>query len=143
MYGGQSEVLPSTELSFEGAARACGELDLVFGAGFFGVLFEGQGDQLVDQPAGGNAAGFPEFWVHADGSEAGDGVYFVEIDLAAFFLEEESHAGHAAEFERAECIYRVLLDFLHLRGLDPAGEQQLRSLFQLFSSVAAKFSYLS
>ena len=29
------------ELAFEGAGGACGEFDGVFGAGFFGVLFEG------------------------------------------------------------------------------------------------------
>jgi hypothetical protein len=28
-------------LAFEGAGGACGEFDGVFGAGFFGVLFEG------------------------------------------------------------------------------------------------------
>jgi len=29
------------DLAFEGAGGACGEFDGVFGAGFFGVLFEG------------------------------------------------------------------------------------------------------
>ena len=29
------------ELAFEGAGGACGEFDGEFGAGFFGVLFEG------------------------------------------------------------------------------------------------------
>jgi hypothetical protein len=31
-------------LRFQCAAGAGGELDLVFGAGFFGVLFDGQGE---------------------------------------------------------------------------------------------------
>ena len=35
-------------LSFEGPAGAGGEFDLVFGPGFFGVLFESQRDELVD-----------------------------------------------------------------------------------------------
>src|SRR5258708_4148663 len=140
MYGGQSEVLPSTELSFEGAARACGELDLVFGAGFFGVLFEGQGDELVDEFAEGNAAGFPELRVHADGSEAGDGVHFVEIDFAAFFLQEKIDAGHTAEFEGAKRLDGVVLDFLHLRGLEVGGNQELRAFFQIFCGVVVKFA---
>ncbi len=47
----------------------------------------------------GDAAGFPEFGVHADGSEAGDGVHFVEIDFSTYFSEKKIDAGHAAEFE--------------------------------------------
>jgi len=31
---------PATGLAFERAGGACGEFDGVFGAGFFGVLFE-------------------------------------------------------------------------------------------------------
>jgi hypothetical protein len=44
MYRGVIGDRPNTGLSVEGAGGAGGELDLVFGAGFFGVLFEGQGD---------------------------------------------------------------------------------------------------
>src|SRR5260370_39653503 len=112
-------------LALEGAGGAGGEFDLVFGAGFFGVLFESQFDQLVDEFAEGNAAGFPELWIHADGSEAGDGVHFIEIDLATLFLEEEVHSGHAASLESAKSIYRILLDFFDLRGLEIGATQEL------------------
>jgi hypothetical protein len=44
MCGGLTGGWPSTGLSFEGAAGASGEFDLIFGAGFFGVLLEGQID---------------------------------------------------------------------------------------------------
>src|SRR5882762_494959 len=76
----------------EGATGAGGELDLVFGARFFGVLFEGQLNQFVDEFAERDAAGLPKFRVHADGGEAGNGVHFVKINLAAFFLQEEVDA---------------------------------------------------
>jgi hypothetical protein len=82
-------------LAFESAGGACGQFDGVFGAGFFGVLFEGQLDEFVDELGEGNAAGFPEFGVHADGGEAGDGVHFVEIDFSAFFSKEKIDASHA------------------------------------------------
>src|SRR5260370_23433692 len=111
---GAADNFREADAGVEGARGAGGKLDLVFGAGFFGVLFEGEFDQFVDELAKGDAAGFPEFGVHADGSEAGNGIHFVEIDLAAFFLEKEIDAGHAAEFQRAKSVYRVLLDFLDL-----------------------------
>ncbi len=130
----------TSDLCVEGAGGAGGELDLVLGAGFFGVLFESQLDEFVDQFAEGNAAGFPELGIHADGSEAGDGVYFVEIDLAAFFLQEEIDAGHAAEFEGAKCGDGILLDFLHLRGLELGGNQKLRAFFEIFRGVIVKFA---
>jgi len=54
-------------LAFESAPGPCGKLDLVFGAGFFGVLFEGMLDQFVDQFTERDAAGFAEFDMRADG----------------------------------------------------------------------------
>src|SRR4029077_9652787 len=82
----------------------------------------------------------PHFREHADGSEAWDGVDLVEIDLAGFFLQEKIDAGHAAEFERAESLYGVLLDFLHLRGLEFGGNHDLRTLFEILRGVIIKFA---
>src|SRR4029077_20460860 len=82
----------------------------------------------------------PHFREHADGSEAWDGVDLVEIDLAGFFLQEKIDAGHAAEFERAESFYGVLLDFLRLRGLEFGGNHDLRTLFEILSGVIVKFA---
>ena len=86
------------------------------GAGFFGVLFEGQCDEFVDELGEGNAAGFPEFGVHADGSEAGDGVHFVEIDFAAVFFQEKIDASRAFEFEGAKRLDGEVLKFFDLGG---------------------------
>jgi len=43
----------ASRLKFQGRLRTGGELDLVLGAGFLSVLFEGQFDQLVDEFAEG------------------------------------------------------------------------------------------
>ena len=65
----------------------------------------------------GMPAGFPEFRVHADRGEAGDGVDLVEEEFSAgAFLEEEVDAGHAAQFERAKGLDREFLNRFDLRG---------------------------
>jgi len=127
-------------LGFEGAGGAGGEFDGVFGAGFFGVLFEGQLDELVDELGEGDAGGFPEFGVHADGSETGNGVHFVEIDFPAVFFEEEIHASHAVEFEGAKGFDRVLLEFFDFHGFEFGGNQKLRAFFEVFGGVVVELA---
>src|SRR5713226_8521276 len=99
---------------FEGARGAFRQLDLIFRAGFFAVLLKRELNQLVNQIAEGDSARFPEFRIHADGGEAGYSIYFVEINLSAFFLEEEIHARHAAQFQSAKRIHGELLNFFYL-----------------------------
>src|SRR5260370_21540691 len=126
--------------SFEGATGAVGKLDLVFSTGFFGVHLESELDELVNEFAEGNATGFPHFWVHDDRGEARYGVHFVEIDFAAFLLEEEIHAGHTAQFQRAKRIDRILLNLFYLRRSELRGDQELRAFFQIFCSVIIEFA---
>src|SRR5467141_2291524 len=102
---------------FERAGGALRQLDLIFRARFFAMLLERELDELVDEIAEGDSARFPEFWVHADGGEAWDGVYFIEINFSAFFLEKEIHAGHATQFQRAKRVHCELLEFFHLPRL--------------------------
>src|SRR5713226_1415805 len=120
---------------FEGAAGAFRQLDLIFRARFFAVLLERKLDELVDEIAEGDSARFPELWIHADGGEAWDGIYFVEINLSAIFLEEEIHARHAAQFQRAKRIHGELLKFFYLRRFQLCRNQELRTFFQIFCRV--------
>src|SRR5215471_18242943 len=46
----------------------------------FLVALDGELDKAVDELFVGEAGGFPEFWVHADGGEAGQRVDLVEVD---------------------------------------------------------------
>src|ERR1700741_234567 len=113
----QLSTLSAAEVTLPKRRRRRRAPDLVFGAGFFGVLFEGERDETVDQFAEGDAAGFPELGIHADGSEAGDGVHFVEIDLSALLFQEEIDAGHAAQLQGAKGGYGQILKFFDLGGL--------------------------
>ena len=115
-----------------------GEFDGVFGAGFFGVLLESQGDEFVEELGEGEAAGFPEFGIHADGSETGDGVHFVEIDFSAVFLEEKIDASHAVEFEGAKGLDGEVLEFFDLGGFQSGGDEELRALLEIFCGVVVE-----
>src|SRR5690242_14243664 len=86
-------VSAADELPFKRAGGAFGELDRIFCAGFLAVHLEGELDEFVDELTKGNTASFPHFWIHADGSEARNGVHFVEINLAGLFFDKEIHAG--------------------------------------------------
>src|SRR2546430_11623490 len=80
-------------------------------------------------------SGLPHFRVHADRSESGNGVYFVEIDFAGGPLKEEIDAGHAAELQGAESFYSVFLNRFDLLALEHRGDEDLRNLFQGFCRV--------
>ena len=86
------------------------------------------------------AGGFPEFRVHADGGEAGDGVDFVQQNAPGAVLEEKVHAGHAQAFERAERAHGVFLKFFHLRLGELRGNQQARAFLEIFRGVIVKFA---
>ena len=102
--------------------------------------FKRKFNQLIDQFAEGYAAGFPEFRIHADGSETGNGVDFVQKELAAFFLQEEIHASHSGEFQRPKRVDSESLDFLRLRGLQISGNHQLRAFLEILRGVVVEFA---
>jgi len=114
---------------FECPASALRQFDLVFGAGFLAVLFERQFDQFVDQIPKRDAASLPHLWIHTDRRKAGDGVHFVQENLAAFFFQKEIDAGQAAQFQGAECGYGELLDLFQLCRFQLRRNQQLRAFF--------------
>ena len=70
----------------------------------------------------------------------GNGVDFVQEEFAAFLFQEEIHARHSGKFQRAERFHRQRLNFLHLRGLQVRGNQQLRAVFQIFRGVIVEFA---
>src|SRR5215469_2607881 len=104
-------------LTGERPPRAFGEFDGVFCARFLVVHFESQIDQFADQFAEGNSARFPQFWIHADRGEAGDGVRLVQIQLTPFFFEKEVDTSHTGELQRAKGFDCERLDFCDLRWL--------------------------
>lgn len=78
----------------------------------FLFLFEplnGEPDESIDEFGIRDAACFPEFRVHADFCEAGNGVYLVDVQLP-FLGEEKIHASHAFAGERSERADRKLLN---------------------------------
>lgn len=67
-----------------------------------GVALEGQLDEFRDKLCVWQAAGFPQFGVHADFGEAGDGVDFVDEQLAVGRCKHV-HAAHAFAAKHLEC----------------------------------------
>src|SRR5205807_2977284 len=64
-------------------------------------LFHRKCDQFVDQFAIGQAARFPELWVHAYSRESRDGVDFIHDNFFAV-SQEKIDAGHSFAAERGE-----------------------------------------
>src|SRR5260370_41603403 len=87
-------------LAFESAAAFGGKFDGVFCTGFFFVKFEGEFDEAVDALRVGQTGRFPQLGVHADGSEAGNRVEFVDGDFSIRTVEEEIAARHASSLDR-------------------------------------------
>src|SRR5215469_3284333 len=105
-----SQKLYEPILALQGAGGAGRKLDGVFRACFLVVKFEGELNEFVDQFCVGNAGGFPQLGIHADGGEAGDGVELVEIDLAGLAIEEEIAAGHASSVDGPKCTPGIVLE---------------------------------
>ena len=95
-------------------------------------------DEPVDEVCVRNAAGLPEFRVHADLGEAGDGVDLVNDDLSVV-PEKEIHSCHSFAAKDFECLDRGRLDLLNDLGRKFRGNLQDRSVFvQILGLVGIK-----
>src|SRR5580704_11664873 len=79
----------------ERAGGAAGQFDGILGARLFGMKFEGQLDEAVDQLRVRKPRGFPQLRVHADGGEARNGVELIYENLVGAAFEEKVTASHA------------------------------------------------
>ena len=76
--------------------KKCGRIGILQGGAqvlALGVAFQCQLDEAVDEFAVADAAGLPQFGVHADGGEAGKGVDLVEVEALGAALESAVDAG--------------------------------------------------
>src|SRR6185312_15729068 len=85
------------------------------------VALHGQFDQPVNELSVGDAGVFPHLRIHADGSEAGDGVDLVDVEFAGRFFAEEIDAAHSFAAYGAEAFDREAahlgnLGRRHVRG---------------------------
>ena len=78
----------------------------------------------VNQPGVGQAGGFPEFGVHADAGEAGDGVDFVQVDRAGDLIDKEIDPGHAGTINGLVGLYGHLADLFGRRGGQGCRDEQ-------------------
>ncbi len=96
-------------LTFESAGGSGGKFDGVFRAGFFFVQFEGEFDQAVDKLRVWQAGRLPQLGIHADGSEAGNGVELVDEDFSIRAIQEEIAARHTSSVDGAKGPNGVIL----------------------------------
>src|SRR5580700_4673496 len=114
----------------EGAARSRRQLDRVLRALLLAMFSHRELDQAIDQFSVRNSRSFPQFRIHADGSEAGDGVDLVEVDAPAGLFQKEIDARHAPAFQATERTDSVLLKAPHLHFRKLCRNVEPRAFFQ-------------
>ena len=81
---------------------------------FFGVPFDSEGNEAVDQCGIWNSRGFPQLRIHADGGETRKRVDLIHVELSRGAFEEQVDAGHAGTLQNFECGNCHLLRMFHV-----------------------------
>src|SRR5262249_55611398 len=96
---------------------------------------EGQLDQTVDELRVRKAGSLPEFGVHADRGETGNGVEFVDVDFSVLAIEEKVATSHSGAVDGEEGAHGIVLKRSDLFFAERGGDHELGALFEIFGGV--------
>src|SRR5579872_2713857 len=96
------------------------------------VASESQIDQPVKEFGKWHSRRFPHFRIHGDGSEAGDGIDLVDVELARGGLQQEIDTRHSFAFDGLVSGYRQPLHLLSLLRWERRGQNRFSRVQDVF-----------